>query len=234
MATALTGRVSAADAPALPFSSPFRFQRESHDILEFFTRWAELGGVARFHSRLFQAYLITAPEAVQHVLQDNHRNYVKELRSKQIFRIALGDGLFLSDGEQWRRQRRIAQPGFHRQKLAAMAEAMADAVDAMILRWESFAAAGKEVDVSGETSRLALDVIGRTLVSQDLMDQADTMARSMAAMFNYFKYALNSLFPIPRFIPTARNRAMTKALREADGLVEHLPQPSPGVSIRRR
>jgi hypothetical protein len=96
----MTRAVALGLAPALPFSSPFRLQRETReDVLGFLARWAELGGVVRFESRFFLAYLVTAPEAVQHILQDNSRSYVKELRSAGIFRIALGDGLFLSEGD---------------------------------------------------------------------------------------------------------------------------------------
>jgi cytochrome P450 len=115
----MTHAVSPGLAPELPFSSPFRFQREArNDILGFLTKWAELGGVVRFESRFFVAYLATGPEAVQHILQDNNGNYLKEVRSAATFRIALGAGLLLSEGEKWRAQRKVAQPAFHRHQLA--------------------------------------------------------------------------------------------------------------------
>jgi hypothetical protein len=80
LASAPTDKVSKGLAPALPFSSIFRFQKEARDdTLGFITNWAELGGVARFESRLFIAYLVTAPEAVQHILQDNNKNYRREV-----------------------------------------------------------------------------------------------------------------------------------------------------------
>jgi hypothetical protein len=73
-----TDKVSGSLAPALPFSSIFRFQKAARDdILGFLTTWAELGGVARFESRLFTAYLLTAPEAVQHILQDNNKKLLQ-------------------------------------------------------------------------------------------------------------------------------------------------------------
>ena len=61
MASTVTQAVSPSLAPKLPFSSPFRFQREArNDILELLTKWAEFGGVARFESRVFVAYQATA------------------------------------------------------------------------------------------------------------------------------------------------------------------------------
>lgn len=223
VATAMTQAVASGLAPALPFSSPFRLQREARqDVLGFLARWAELGGVVRFESRFFVAYLVTAPEAVQHILQDNSKNYVKEVRSAGIFRVALGDGLFLSEGDKWRAQRKVAQPAFHRQHLAGMAASMADATEAMLECWEQFAVRGGEFDLSAETSRLALDVIGRTLLGQDLRDEAEGLGQAMVDVFRYFNHALNHFVVAPRFIPTARNRAVRRALRAIDRLVNRV------------
>jgi cytochrome P450 len=223
MATAMTHAVSPALAPALPFSSPFRFQKEAReDILGFLTKWSELGGVARFDSRLIVVHLITAPEAVQHILQDNNKNYLKEIRSAAIFRIALGDGLFLSEGEKWRAQRKVAQPAFHRQRLAAMAASMVEATDSMLESWEQFAERGGEFDLSAETSRLALDVIGRTLLGDDLRDEAEALGQAMLGVFEYFSHAMNHFLIAPRFIPTARNRALARGLRQMDHLVHRV------------
>jgi cytochrome P450 len=220
VATAMSHPVVAGLAPALPFSSPFRFQREARDdVLGFTTKWAELGGIARFQSPLFEAHLVTAPEAVQHVLQDNNRNYVKDVRSAAIFRTAPGDGMFLSEGDKWRAQRKVAQPAFHRKRLAEMGTSMADATEAMLVRWEQFAAHGGEFDLGAETSRLALDVIGRTLLGDDLRDEAESLGRAMVDVFRYFNHALNHFVVAPRFIPTARNRAFSRALRMMDRLV---------------
>ena len=69
LAPAPTHRVSLGLAPALRCSSIFRFQKEARNgTLRFISKWGALGGVARFESRLFVAYLVTTPEAVQHIL----------------------------------------------------------------------------------------------------------------------------------------------------------------------
>lgn len=188
-------------------------------MLDLFERWSQIGGVARFQSPFFVSHLLTSPEAVQHVLQENHKNYSKEVRSSAIMRTALGDGLFLSDGEKWRAQRRAAQPAFHRQRLAEMTSAMVDAVDSMLRRWSDFADSRGQVDLLAESSRLTLDVIGRTLTSQDLLPYAEHTARAMAATFDYFNHSMNHLFSAPLFVPTARNRAFKNALREIHDLV---------------
>jgi len=168
------------------------------------------------------AYLVTAPEGVQRILQDNNKNYRKEVRLARIFRIVMGDGLFLSEGDKWRAQRKVVQPAFHRQRLAGMAASMVDAIDSMLNSWEVFAVRGNTFDLSLETSRLALDVVGRTLLGEDVHEEAETLERVLANLFDYFNYAINHFLVAPRFIPTARNRAVGWALRELDLLLHRV------------
>jgi cytochrome P450 len=231
LASAPTHKVYGDLPPALPFYSIFRFQKQARDdILGFITKWAELGGVARFESRLFVAYLVTAPEGVQRILQDNNKNYRKEVRSARVLRIVMGDGLFLSEGDKWRTQRKIVQPAFHRQRLAGMAASMIEAIDSMLNRWEMFAARGNAFDLSSETSRLALDVVGRTLFGDDVREEAETLERVLVDLFTYLNYALNHFLVVPRFIPTARNRALSRALRELDLLLYRVIDRSRGTN----
>jgi cytochrome P450 len=189
------------------------------DKLGTLARWAQLGPVSRIQSRAYVSHLLTSPEAVQRVLQDNPRNYRKDLRFTTIARPALGEGLFSSDGDKWREQRRVAQPAFHRQRLVAMTSAMADAIDTMLARWQRFAASGEQFNLQAEVSRMTIDVIGRTLAGQDLLPHAESVAAAMVSTFDYFDHAFNHLFTAPLFIPTARNRAFKRAIEDIHGLV---------------
>ena len=84
------------------------------------------GDVAYFKIGPRRGYLITNPADVRHVLQDNARNYHKSPLYDKL-RMSLGNGLLTSEDEFWLRQRRIAQPAFHRQRIAALASVMAEA-----------------------------------------------------------------------------------------------------------
>ena len=84
------------------------------------------GDVVYFKIGPRRGYLITNPADVRHVLQDNARNYHKSPLYDKL-RMSLGNGLLTSEDEFWLRQRRIAQPAFHRQRIAALAGVMADA-----------------------------------------------------------------------------------------------------------
>jgi len=107
MATALASGGVSGSPPAL-HEGAFKFLRAMRaDTLGTLERWARVGPVARMQAGSQITLLVTAPEAVQHVLQDNPRNYRKEVRFLRIVRPALGDALFSSDGDRWRAQRRV-------------------------------------------------------------------------------------------------------------------------------
>jgi cytochrome P450 len=127
--------------------------------------------------------------------------------------------LFLSEGDKWRTQRKVVQPAFHRQQLTGMAASVVDAIDSMLKRWETFAKRGAALDLSAETSRLALDVVGRTLLADDLRGEAETHEQVLVDIFKYINHTLNHFVVVPRSIPTARNRALSRALRELDLLL---------------
>ncbi len=224
MASSLAHRVAPEFARSLPFASPFRFVRELRkDTLGFLEQWSELGGVARFQSLMFVSHLLTEPAAVQHVFQDNPKNYVKEVRSSRIFRVLLfGEGILLAEGETWRAQRRVMQPPFHRQRLAKMTATMAASINDMLERWQPFASSGNAFDLGAETMRLALDVVGRSLLGEDLRPHAEAVGRAMADSFEYFNHALNHFMVAPRFVPTSRNRRLRAAITALDRIVDQV------------
>jgi len=98
------------------------------------------------------AHLIFSPAGAQQVLAENNKNYGKQTRGFKNLRYVLGNGLLTSEGETWKRQRRIAQPGFHRQRIEGFAQTMVRAAEACAERLE--ARRGQTLDVSAEMSRL--------------------------------------------------------------------------------
>jgi cytochrome P450 len=90
------------------------------DMLGLFTKTArEFGGIAQFKLLNSTYFLITNPDYVKYILQDNYRNYIRG-RSVETGRVLLGNGLPLIDGEFWLRERRLLQPAFHRERIAEL------------------------------------------------------------------------------------------------------------------
>ena len=108
--------------PAGPrFWTPFGMMASFRpDPLGFYqTAFRTFGDVVGFHVGPFSSLLIAHPDHIKHVLQDNNHNYVKGIVIAKL-KVLIGEGLFTSEGDFWRRQRQLAQPAFHRQRLGGL------------------------------------------------------------------------------------------------------------------
>src|SRR6185436_8620029 len=121
------------------------------------------GDVVYFKIGPRRGYLLTNPADIRHVLQDNARNYHKSPLYEKL-RMSIGNGLLTSEDEFWLRQRRIAQPAFHRQRIAALASVMAAAARDTAAQWQSIASRGEPADVGEEMMRLTRTVVLRALL----------------------------------------------------------------------
>ena len=184
--------------------------------LELFSRcMLEHGPIARLRFGPAFYYLLNDPELVRHVFVENHRNY-KKSRNYQGFRIVLGDGLFTSEGELWRRQRKLEQPAFHRERLAGFAGAMTDSTRGAIAGLRALA--GTPVQVAEAMSRLSLRIVLRTLFTSDVDEESDAL-REAVSFVNEFG---ESAFFLPAWLPTAKNRNLRRALAVFDRLAARL------------
>src|SRR6266853_1007819 len=99
-------------------------------FLESFQRY---GDVVRFHFGPMIAHLVSSPAGANHVLAENNKNYGKQTRGYRNLRYVLGNGLLTSEGETWKRQRRIAQPAFPTRENRKFRRALAT-LDSVVLR----------------------------------------------------------------------------------------------------
>ena len=174
------------------------------------------GDVAYFTVGPRQGYLITNPADVRHVLQDNARNYQKSPLYQKL-RMHLGNGLLTSEGEFWLRQRRIAQPAFHRERVASLAQVMTAAVGEAAAHWETVADRGDAVDVDEEMMRLTRTVVVRALLGSDLGPYTDRIDEAWTILNQYIGEDFWSL-GLTDWLPTPRRRrfqAARRLLREA-------------------
>jgi cytochrome P450 len=131
---------------------------------------AQYGDVVCYRPAPDPAYLINHPDYVRHVLVDNNRNYTKATYSNMFFNKVIGEGLLTSEGEVWRKQRRMMQPAFHHTRLAQLDEMITQATAAMLDQWEALYEAGRPIDLPREMAALTLTVTTRALFGVDLGD----------------------------------------------------------------
>jgi len=178
------------------------------------------GDVVYFRIGPRRGYLLTNPEDVRHVLQDNARNYHKSPLYDKL-RLFLGNGLLTSEDDLWLRQRRIAQPAFHRQRVTALAGVMGEAARDAAARWQPFAAAGQPVDVDEEMMRLTRTVVVRALLGADLGPFTSTIDQAWAIVNQHVGESFWSLGFTDGW-PTQRNRRFQAARAVLRGAVDHV------------
>lgn len=181
--------------------------RETHGDIY----WLNLG--------LINVVVLNQPRHAQYVLRDNAANFRKGGPMWDAVRGMLGNGLVVSEGDFWLRQRRMMQPQFHRQRLAAlqtlMVEAMAEALDS----WEAAADRVTPFNLTPAFNRLTMKVIVRTLFGTGLTAQEmDDTAEAMTYALDYLMRAI-LVEPLPRWLPVPGRKKYQQALARFDEIV---------------
>lgn len=211
-------------APGPPDYTILRqLRRAARDPLGFYKRyWNTYGDITRIHWYGDQnAYLCVHPEMVGHILQGNWSNYPKGFFYKRLS-VFTGKGLFTSEGDLWLRQRRLAQPAFHRAKIENLCAVMAATVGETLDRWDREQLSGP-FDLAAETMKLALQIVGRTLFGTDLGGDADRFHALMNVALFHVEHRFNPL-TLPEKIPTPRNRKFLAAKAQLDKWILEIVQ----------
>jgi cytochrome P450 len=195
------------------------------DRLGFLTRTAlQYGDVVQYRIASFHLVQVSHPDGIQRILQENHRNYTKDSPTLREFRRVLGNGLFTSEGAFWLRQRRLMQPAFHRQRIAALGEMMVNAAQSMLQGWQSASLNGQPMDVSQEMMALTLEIACRALFSANIQPHVQEIGRAVTEIVEEVVFRFDHPFyPSPPF-PTPRNRRYQAALQTLDRIAYELIQ----------
>ena len=171
------------------------------------------------------AYLLSNPEHIEEVLVGNNRNFIKDRVTRGELSI-LGDGLLTSDGAFWRRQRRLAQPAFHRKRIDNYAATMVAYTGRMLEGWRD----GEERDVHHDMMRLTLEIVAKTLVDADIADEAENVGEALGAVMAHFSDQGNGVFlrMLPDSVPTPSNLRYRRARRRLEAFIYGI------IDVRRR
>lgn len=190
------------------------------DVLGFLTASAErYGDVFRMRFAALVAHVARHPDHVAYVLKDNAKNYDKQTAGYKALSRALGRGLLTSEGDFWLRQRRIAQPAFHKKRIAGFATVMVRATEEMLARWTPKLESGEIIDVAAEMMRLTLQIVAETLLGIRIAAEADEVGEALEVMLPYIRETSEAILPLPLAVPTARNRRFKRAVAAVDRIV---------------
>ena len=129
----------------------------------------QYGDAFRVYSPVTQThiYVFSHPDHVRRVLVDNHQNYTKGIGIERVG-ILLGNGIMVSEGELWRRQRRMIQPAFHRDIIARMVDHIHVSNRELLEKWLACADNKREINLTQDMSDVTLSIVLRAIFSDDL------------------------------------------------------------------
>lgn len=225
MSTQLNERL-AGDAPLPPgprglplLGSALELQRDTLGFLAGVAR--RYGDVSRIKLGPANFVFLSHPEQVEEILVTRNREFPKEpverIRHTNDY-LLFGLGLLTSSGDFWLRQRRLAQPAFHRQRIAAYAEAMTRHATEMVASWRP----GQSLDIHTAMMDVTLRIVTETLFGASSAVDARIVGAALGTVMDLVADQLAQPFPIPSAVPTPGNLRFRRAVRQLDGVVERI------------
>jgi cytochrome P450 len=161
----------------------------------------------------YRTYLISHPAYIEDVLVNHPRKFAKG-RVLQANKRLFGNGLLTSEGDFWLRQRRLAQPAFHRTRIACYGDTMVRYTEQMLERWHH----GEEVDAHQEMMQVTLNIVGKTLFDADVAGDAREIGRTITMLLD-FSSDFRRLIFTPKWLPTPRNIQTAMAIGRLNKIV---------------
>ncbi|WP_430503457.1 cytochrome P450 [Haloparvum sp. PAK95] len=186
---------------------PFTFMRDCADAY---------GDVVRFDLGPRETYMLTNPADVQRVLVSEADAYRKADFGDRAIDDLLGDGLLMSEGDTWKRQRQLANPAFNMRRISALADTMVDHTADALGGW----ADGKVVDLQLEIARLTVRIIVSAMFGAELSDERIRAVQDSLEPLGARFEPDPRRFLLPDWIPTRENREFDDAIATLEGVIE--------------
>ena len=177
---------------------------------------------------------VNRPDYIESVLVTQNNNFVKS-KDYRAMRRVLGNGLLLSEGEFWRRQRKLVQPAFHQARIAAYAEIMVGYTERMLASWSD----GQALDIHEAMMRLTLGIVAKTPFDADVSHEAEEVDAALAVLMGKFLRQAGMALLLPTWVPLPTSRLLQRAVRppRQSDLRHHraapLERPAVGRSAQR-
>jgi cytochrome P450 len=185
------------------------------DPLAFFvSTFAEYGDIYNVNSNFYTIYVTANPEYIQEIMVTNKKDYAKSDDYK-VLKYSLGNGLLTSEGEFWKKQRRIAQPAFHRESMKSLLDTMIVSTQATVEAWKQ----KSQVELTDEMSFLALDIVTKCLFGTVLESDYAKIQQAITVENEYLTERIMKPFKPPFLVPTSKNRAYRKARAYSSSLI---------------
>ncbi|HEX3120838.1 MAG TPA: cytochrome P450, partial [Candidatus Acidoferrum sp.] len=173
----------------------------------------DYGDIVTMRYYNFRVFFVSHPDYIEQVLVTDNRKFIKGRilrKNRQLF----GNGLLTSEGDFWLRQRRLAQPAFHRARIASYADTMVKFASRIASEWSS----GEERDIHAEMMRLTLSVVAKTLFDADVDREAQRVGHALEAIM-HLNSDFRKLLITPTWLPTPRKIRATFATAKLNRII---------------
>jgi len=177
---------------------------------------AREGDVCGMHFGPYPGILFNRPEHVQSILVEHAYDFDKGVAIHNTFRPAIGDGIFSSEGDLHRRQRKLMAPPFQPRHIASYADTMGHYGEQIQQTWRD----GSIIDINQQMTNLTMSVIGKALFDADVFTETDELGEAMLVITEYLSHTLSVLLPPPYNWPLPRNIRTHRAIETLRGRIQ--------------
>lgn len=205
-----------AAAPRAPINRVTGLVRGARiDPLSFFMNVSKGRDLVELPNPFGPFYLVNNPDFIGHILHDNWKNYPKSdyhQRVKPLF----GDGVFIMEGEQWKRKRQTIQPAFRKSAIEGLAHVVVEEMQGALDELDALAGTGQEIDISVPLTQTAFQIITRALCSEPIPGDQDEFSDAVVTLMRAGEKVLWSLFPFLHSLPLPGRAKIDRAIRVVD------------------
>lgn len=180
---------------------------------------AEYGHVVRLRFFNRSVCLVNDPAVIEHVLATGARKFRKTLGYRTPFmRRLFGNGLLTSEGEHWTKQRRLAQPAFHRDRINTYARQVVEFAEKMVSGWRS----GKSMELHAEVLKLTTLVVVKSLFNSEVPREIDNLSESSAVVMKRFSSLMSPSRMWMNLLPSRSSREFGQVMKRLDDFILRL------------
>lgn len=181
------------------------------------TQEAKYGDIFSISIPRRQIIITTNPDNVKHIVVDNNKNYTKSFAYDAI-KIFLGNGLLTSEGEFWKKQRRLAQPAFHKQKLNLMFQNMLVQTQKSVEIIAQYANSNQSINLTKILYDLTLNIVNNTLFYNEIESTTDMIYHYVSQGNEFISDRIDNPLRLPDWLPTPLNLREKSALKSMNAL----------------
>ncbi len=168
----------------------------------------ECGDIGVFHFGPFPLIVVNTSEFIHSILVEHAYDFDKGAYVHDAFRPVIGNGLFISEGDFHRKQRKLMAPSFQPRQIVGYADAMVGYGERIQETWQD----GSTIEVGREMTHVTMSIVGKVLFDADVFTEADELGAAMNTALEHAAYATSKVFPIPFSWPIPRHLRTRKAI----------------------